>query len=402
ATAAPEIGGLHYNQANEIQAMDLAAQEKLPADHWWIDAGWYPCHGNWYNVGTWQEDPTEFPDGLRTVTDHARSLGMKQILWFEPERVTPGSELDLQHPEWLIRLPGQDNRLFNLGLPAAREFLTDLISQRITEYGVDLYRQDFNFDPLPYWRSQDAPDRQGLTEIKYVEGLLAFWDALRARHPGMFIDCCASGGRRNDLEVLRRAVPLLQSDYRFEPNGTQGHNYGVALWMPYHGTGGPDHYGDDAAYLYRSHMGPCHAFGPDRDDPRMNLGLLNRLASEERQVQPYYFGDYYPLTPWSLDNGAWMAWQYDRPDLSSGIVQAFRRAGSAELSRTFRLAGLDAQSVYRLRDFDTGRDTTHTGAELMGTGLTITLNHKPGSGLLLYRRLGPAPVPRSPRAATPG
>ncbi|MBV9849150.1 MAG: alpha-galactosidase, partial [Armatimonadetes bacterium] len=87
ATAAPEIGGLHYNQANEIRAMDLAAQEKLPVNHWWIDAGWYPCHGNWYNVGTWREDRAEFPDGLRTVTDHARRLGMRQVLWFEPERV---------------------------------------------------------------------------------------------------------------------------------------------------------------------------------------------------------------------------------------------------------------------------------------------------------------------------
>ena len=53
----------------------------------------------------------------------------------------------------------------------------------------------------------------------------------------MLIDTCASGGRRNDLETLRRAVPLWRSDYAFEPIGHQCMTYGISLWMPYHGTG---------------------------------------------------------------------------------------------------------------------------------------------------------------------
>ena len=61
-------------------------------------------------------------------------------------------------------------------------------------------------EPLGFWRGNDPPDRQGITEIRHVEGLLAYWDELRRRHPEMPIDTCASGGRRNDLETLRRAV----------------------------------------------------------------------------------------------------------------------------------------------------------------------------------------------------
>ena len=84
-------------------------------------------------------------------------------------------------------------------------------------------------DPLAYWRAADVPDRQGITEIRYVTGLLAYWDELRRRRPDMLIDTCASGGRRNDLETLRRAVPLWRSDYAFEPvrriaeSATTGH-----------------------------------------------------------------------------------------------------------------------------------------------------------------------------------
>ncbi len=115
---------------------------------------------------------------------------------------------------------GRIGGLLNLGNPDAWKWLVEHVDKMITEQGIDLYRQDFNMDPLSFWRGNDAPDRQGITEIKYVMGYLAFWDELLRRHPNMLIDRCASGGRRNDLETLRRAVPLWRSDY-LQPIGQQ-------------------------------------------------------------------------------------------------------------------------------------------------------------------------------------
>ena len=128
----------------------------------------------------------------------------------------------------------------------------DHIDKLLTEQGIDLYRQDFNMDPLDYWRTHDAPDRQGITEIRHVTGYLAFWDELRRRHPGLLIDTCASGGRRNDLETLRRAVPLWRTDYILEPIGTQCCTYGISSWIPFHGTGVKE----PNAYHFRSMMTP--------------------------------------------------------------------------------------------------------------------------------------------------
>ena len=91
----------------------------------------------------------------------------------------------------------------------------------ISEEGIDLYRLDFNIDPLAYWRGNDVEDRQGITEIRYIEGYLSYWDELRRRHPGMLIDSCASGGRRNDLETMRRAVPILPTDLENNPEAYQ-------------------------------------------------------------------------------------------------------------------------------------------------------------------------------------
>ena len=80
--------------------------------------------------------------------------------------------------------------------------MTERISSLIEEFGVTIYRQDFNMAPGPVWTEADTPDRVGMSEIRHIEGLYAFWDELLARHPGLVIDNCSSGGRRIDLESI--------------------------------------------------------------------------------------------------------------------------------------------------------------------------------------------------------
>jgi alpha-galactosidase len=98
--------------------------------------------------------------------------------------------------------------IFDLGNPAARTWLIDHLDRMIKTEGIDWYREDMNGGgPLPAWRNHDGPDRQGITENLYVQGHLQLWDELRRRNPGLRIDSCASGGRRNDLETMRRDGP---------------------------------------------------------------------------------------------------------------------------------------------------------------------------------------------------
>ena len=151
------------NEENQLRPIDRWIEEKFGMDYWWMDAGWYPNKNGWGDVGTWEVDAKRFPRGLRAISDYAHARGMKTVVWFEPERVTPGTWLYDKHPEWLLGPDGK-RKLLNLGNPDARQWLTDHVDKLITEQGIDLYRQDFNMDPLDYWRSADAPDRQGITE----------------------------------------------------------------------------------------------------------------------------------------------------------------------------------------------------------------------------------------------
>ena len=176
---------------------------------------------------------------------------MKSVLWSEPERVGIGTELFDKHRDWLIAPPDPASDfsfLLDFGNTDAWNWLVERFDSIITDqaaqgHELNVFRQDFNMDPLDYWNENDVPGRTGMTQVKHVTGHLAFWDELRTRHPQLWIDSCASGGRRNDLETMRRSVPLLRSDYQFEPTGNQCQTYGISLWLPYFGTGvGPQNH----------------------------------------------------------------------------------------------------------------------------------------------------------------
>jgi alpha-galactosidase len=378
---------------DEMMFIDRYMEERLNPDYFWMDAGWYPNNGSWVNTGTWEVDSKRFPQGLRAVSDHAHAKGVKIIVWFEPERVTKGSWLYENHPEWLLsaqqepgdQLYDKEWRLFNFGNPDALKWMTDHVDKFITEQGVDLYRQDFNMDPLNFWRSNDAPDRQGITEIRYVTGYLAYWDGLRSRHPNMLIDSCASGGRRNDVETLRRAVALTRSDYLLEagePFSQQMQTYGSALWMPFTGTGvsGMDR------YTFRSQMTPGIITTWDMRNKDLNYDELRTLVRQWRTVAPNYFGDYYPLTSYSLGTDVWAAMQFDRPEVGEGFVEVFRRSASPYETANFKLKGLDAGARYTVTNLDASGSQEFSGKALMEDGLPVVLRQKPDSALFLYKK----------------
>ena len=375
---------IHADRDSQIFFVDKYLERGIKLDYWWMDAGWYPCDGQWPKTGTWEVDQTRFPGGFKPITDHAHGKNVKIIVWFEPERVAGGTWLTENHPEWI--LGGKGGGLLNLGNHEARTWLTDHVDKLLTEQGIDLYRQDFNMDPLDAWRKNDTPDRQGITEIRHIEGYFAYWDALRQRHPDMLIDSCASGGRRNDLETLRRAVPLLRSDYIMEPVGNQCHTWTLSEWFPFYGTGTSK----TDPYMIRSILCPSQTACWDQRDDKIDYAALRGIVNEWKAFAPNYFGDYYPLTSYSLDADQWIAWQFDRPEAGEGLIQVFRRDASPFESAQLPLQGLTPAARYRVAPaspLNPGEPVEMTGADLIEKGLPVAIPSKPGWAFFTYKRI---------------
>jgi alpha-galactosidase len=386
----PSAIALHPAAAPEIDAIDAYLKAGIKFDYWWMDAGWYPSKRDWWtDAGTWEVDKERFPKGIREVSDHAHSKDMKFVLWFEPERAGPNTWLSDNHPEWIIG--GKGGGLVNIGNPDAWKWIVERVDSLIDSERVDIYRQDYNVDPLSYWRAADTPDRQGITENKYVCGYLAYWDELRRRHPNLLIDSCASGGRRNDLETLRRSVPLLRSDYYSavggrtpeSMTGSQGHTYGLASWVPFFGTGV---YGENA-YEFRSHITPALGISVSKFDELGKIApVFSDLVKDWKSVSGEFSGDYYPLTKYSLSEDEWMAWQFNRPETGTGIVQAFRHKSCPQDTIRVKLQGLEPNTIYAVTDLDRSSTKDISSKELSENGLEIILDKPQSSALIAYKK----------------
>jgi len=377
--------GNKVNQENQIEAMGPMAA--MGNELFWLDAGWF--EGGWpTGVGSWSPRPDAFPKGLRPLGDQAHKLGMKFIVWFEPERVHPASRIGKEHPEFVLRT-GDGDGLFNLGDPKARQWLTDYLVKFIEESGIDAYRNDFNIDPLPFWQKADAPDRQGIAEIRYIEGLYAMWDDLIKRQPGLWIDNCASGGRRIDLEMCSRSLPLWQSDTQCcghaEPIQDQTQNAGLSLWVPLHSAGC---WAVDP-YTFRSITTTGTSFCMDSRPAEFPLAQAKAAIAEAKSLRPLYLGDFYPLTENLPDASLWAGWQMDRPELGRGFAMLFRRPKSPYVAMEAALRGLDPAARYEVTIFETyeaKEKRTMSGAEL-GL-LRIEIPTAPGSVLVRYEKAG--------------
>ncbi|HDS74234.1 MAG TPA: alpha-galactosidase, partial [Firmicutes bacterium] len=313
--------------------------------------------------------------------------------WFEPERVRRGTPLQTEHPEWLLE-NGEDkgNLLFDLGNDEARRYLTGFISGMIEEVGIDIYRQDFNFEPLTYWKRADEPDRVGMHEIRHIEGLYAFWDELRARHPNLLIDNCSSGGRRIDLETTSRSFPLWRSDYTDLPAknegmklqiGAQAQTAGLSRWVPLHSAS----VWTFEPYDMRSSFSTGVSLYTDILADDYPIDLVKHAVAEVKRLRPYLLGDFYPLVLLTVEEHDWCAYQFDRPDLGTGCAIFLRRHESPYPSVVAGLRNIDTDARYEI---SLSRVYEHGSFHQIGAWdlkrLTVSIPTAPGSLLLEYRK----------------
>ena len=331
-------------------------------------------------------DPERFPQTMRPIGLYAKEKAKARFMvWFEPERVFRGTRWDREHPEWMLDAGG-DNKLVNLSLPEAREWMSREIGDILEANSIDYYRQDFNIAPAGIWAANDRPGRSGITEVKYIEGLYAFWDYLLQRFPSLLIDNCASGGRRLDYETMLRSAPLWRTDYQYgEPLGYQCHTYGLEFFLSQHGTGS---YHVDP-FDSRSALGTAVVFNWKLTQMGEAFTDMKKTEEEFRLVRPYFYEDFYPLSGTGDITGddIWLAYQLHRPSDQTGYIVAFRRAQCPQETYTVRLGGLAPNRKYRLEAVGIDWLHTATGDELRH-GLTLQSAQPRSSLLIRYTAMG--------------
>ena len=191
---------------------DLGAQ--VGAELFVLDDGWF--HGrrdDTSSLGDWFVDAGRWPAGLHPIVEHVRSVGMRLGLWVEPEMVSPDSDLARAHPDWILTAGGRrpplvrNQAVLDLTRPEVSAYLLDRLDALIVEYALDYLKWDHNRDLI------DAGSAAGTAAVHaQTLAVYALLDTLRARHPGLEIESCSSGGARVDLGILARTDRVWASD----------------------------------------------------------------------------------------------------------------------------------------------------------------------------------------------
>jgi alpha-galactosidase len=404
--------------ADKLAYIKWVHDHKIPVELYAVDAGWYgasvglendptnPLWNPWWkNRGDWFPSPLYYPNGIHPLGAALKADHLGFSLWVEPETTMPGKKIVKDHPDWFLHRPSESSThptlLADLGNPAARQGLTDMLSDFITDFGITWYRQDFNQGPAEFWQAADTPDRIGMTEIGHIEGLYKMWDDLLARHPALRFDNCASGGRRLDIEMMSRSFSVWRTDLGFEDTlAEQAQTQALAYWVPenmgfetFSGTSPwkqPGPYSTPLSlYLMRLGYDAGYGIGPGAAgvDNDAWVAWVKQAIDEYREVQPYFFADFYPLLPYSRDAETWTAWQWDRPENKDGLIMLLRRPSSPFASIEVRPRHLNPNAIYEVEirtTYDHAALEKMKGSEL--AHLAIQLPDAPGSALIFYRQ----------------
>jgi alpha-galactosidase len=327
-----------------------------------LDDGWFEGRDDdTSSLGDWRADPRKYPNGLGPLIDHVRGLGLEFGLWVEPEMASARSKLLTEHPDWTLHVEGRVQPLgrnqFVLDLTRGEvsEAIFAQLDALLTAHPISYLKWDMNRD-LSHAASLGRP-----ASHRQMLATYALIDRLRAAHPGVEIESCASGGGRADYEILRRTDRIWTSDNN-DPVERQVIQRGFSIFFP------PEVMG--------SHVGPSPSHGTGR---RTSLSLrawtalfghmgieadIRLFTDAERGRLAETIATYKTLRP-LLHGGRTLRLEADDPGAVAFMTIGEGRAlvSHAQLTvpanpgpRRLRLDGLNPAATYRARLLTPPRD----------------------------------------------
>ncbi len=331
-----------------------------------LDDGWFGKRNyDDCSLGDWVVNEGKLKGGLKPLVDRINALGMKFGLWFEPEMVSPDSDLYRAHPEWAIQIIGRDmtqareQYVLDYSNPEVREYVYGQIRAILDSANVEYIKWDMNRALSEVGSTSLPRKRQRELWHRYVLGVYEVMDRLTTDYPYLLLENCSSGGARFDPGMLYFSPQIWTSDDTdaIERIKIQ---YGTSLCYPASAMGAhvsdcPNHIlGRTTPFATRGDVALVGTFGYELD--------VTRIPEEDREAIPGQIakfkkfnplvrtGDWYRLgNPFEDDSfDAWMFVAKDRSEAVFTFVQILNRPSTP--SRRILLRGLDPKKVYRNED----------------------------------------------------
>ena len=374
-----------YFNFDTDKLIDIAKEaSKLGIEMLVMDDGWFG-HRDSDNssLGDWFVYEKKLKGGLKYLVDEVNKLGMKFGIWFEPEMISPDSELYKSHPDWAIQIKGRpltlcrEQYVLDYSRKEVRDYVYGMMKKILDSANIEYIKWDMNRQLTEVGSATLPAERQRELWHRYVLGVYDLMDRLTTDYPHILLENCSGGGARFDPGMLYYSPQIWCSDDTdaIERLKIQ---HGTSMCYPCSAMGAhvsdcPNHTVDrNTPFKTRGHVAMVGTFGYELD--------VTRIPQEDRDAIPAQIeefnkfnklvrtGDHYRIGNMFEDN-TWDAWEFVAKDKSEALfefVQVLARPN--ERSRRIKLKGLEPEAYYYE---ESEPDKKISGAALMNAGINI-------------------------------
>ena len=348
-----------------------------------MDDGWF---GNRFDdhraLGDWQVNENKLKGGLSSLIRRVNDLGVQFGIWYEPEMISPDSDLYRAHPDWAICAKGRDKTMarWQCVLDMTRQDVRDHIFQQmydvISQNNIAYIKWDCNRNITEAASAQLPPERQGEFFHRYVLGVYDLMDRITTAFPHILLENCSGGGGRFDPGMLYYSPQIWASD-NTDPIERLTIQFGASLCYPMASLGAHVSACPRTGIDTRAAVAMAGTFGYELDPRKLTEeereAVKRQVADYHKYYQLTHYGDFYRITS-PTENPFVCDWAFVSPDKSEVLFTRVVMRQPINRYQIVRLVGLDPEKRYV--DQDTGR--VYSGALLMGAGLDLSSY---GSGL---------------------
>ena len=374
-----------YFNFNTEKLIDIAKEaSKLGIEMLVMDDGWFG-HRDSDNssLGDWFVYEKKINGGLKHLVEEVNKLGMKFGIWFEPEMISPDSELYKAHPDWAIQIKGRpltlcrEQYVLDYSQKEVRDYVYSMMRDILDNANIEYIKWDMNRQLTEVGSNFLPRERQRELWHRYVLGVYDLMNRLTTDYPHILLENCSGGGARFDPGMLYYSPQIWCSDDTdaIERLKIQ---HGTSMCYPCSAMGAhvsdcPNHtVGRNTPFKTRGHVAMVGTFGYELDVtriPQQDRDMIPAQIEEFKKFNPLVrTGDHYRIGNMFEDN-TWDAWMFVAKDKSEALFEFVQVMGRPNMrSRRIMLKGLDPDAYYYE---ESEPDKLISGAALMNAGINV-------------------------------
>ena len=342
-----------------------------------MDDGWFGKRNNDQNsLGDWFVNEDKLKGGLGELIRRINDLGLQFGIWYEPEMISPDSDLFRAHPDWCVHVPnrkpciGRHQYVLDMSRKDVRDNIFDQMYSVLSKYKIDYIKWDFNRNISDAGSALLPADRQGEFFHRFILGTYELMGRIRDAFPDMLFENCSGGGGRFDPAMLAYSQQIWASD-NTDPIERLTIQFGTSMCYPASTMGAHVSACDRTDYKVKGDVALWGTFGYELDPNELSAEERGQVKKQVDEYHKYYdlihSGDLYRLKS-PYEDGYRCAWSFVAQDKSEALATVVTMRAPEIPFFILKFKGLDPDKHY-LCDFD-GR--VYSGSNLMNAGLNLT------------------------------